>query len=74
MGAALRDAVRRGFFSQSEKSGSNLTHPGMYLAMAVRTEHHAFLKLGDYSLPSSRDAVLTDPESLILRVYVMKVE
>src|SRR5437773_8246148 len=42
--------------------------------MAVRAEHLAFLELGHDLLPAPRDTVLTDPETLVLCVDVMKVE
>src|SRR5881628_553218 len=46
--------VTRSFFSQAEERGSKLANAGVYLAMAVRAQHHAFLELGNDLLPGTR--------------------
>src|SRR6266516_7180548 len=58
--------VPRSFLSQTEERGSKLANAGVYLAMAVRAEHYAFLELSNDLLPTPWDTVLTDPETLVL--------
>src|SRR6058998_1046075 len=65
--------VPRSFCSQAEERASNFASASVYLAMAVRTEHYAFLELGNDLLPRTRHTVGTDTEVFLPCVPVMEL-
>src|SRR5438093_4479604 len=66
--------VPRSLFRQAAERGSHFADAGVYLTMAVRAEHHAFLELGNDPLPGTRQTVGTDTERLLPCVPVMELE